>query len=305
MSLKLSTVVRVFIGLLIVSLLIYFLDPARILDTLLSINVIYLIPAFIVYALTFLVLAYRWQKILADMGIVIPLTEAYSAFVGGVLISDITPGRIGEFSRPILIKNQSEGNKGILSVILDRCMDLITIIILGMLGIFVFIPAHGGKLLWVLCIPVAGLLLFVILWHSRDHLQKIIALIGSSSLDTIVQKINEAVIRVPSQKKMVLRSVILTIIAWCGHVIRVVIIAASLGYSVSAFALLFILPLISALSIVPITISGLGLVEGSLSFMLSEMGLPLSAGLAIALLDRGVTVAFHVLAGLPAIRKII
>ena len=304
MSLKVSTGIRVLIGLLIVSLLIYFLDPARILDTLLSINVIYLIPAFIVYALTFLVLSYRWQNILADMGIHIPLTEAYSAFVGGVLISDITPGRIGEFSRPLLVKNQSEGNKVFLSVILDRCMDLITIIILGMLGTFVFIPVQGGKLLWALCIPVAGLLILVFLWHSRDHLQKIIALIGVSSLDNIVQKINEAVIGVSSPKKMVLRSVILTVIAWCGHGIRVVIIAASLGYSVSAFALLFILPLISALSIVPITISGLGLVEGSLAFFLSEFGLPLSAGLAIALLDRGVTVAFHLLVGLPAIKKI-
>jgi uncharacterized protein (TIRG00374 family) len=260
----------------------------------------YFIPAFIVYALTFLVLAYRWQNILADMGIHIQLTEAYSAFVGGVLISDITPGRIGEFTRPLLIKNQSEVNKGILSVILDRCMDFITIIILGMLGIF----AQGGKLLWALCIPVAGLLILVFLWYSRVHLQKIIALIGSSYLDNFVQKINEAVISVPSPKKMVLRSVILTLIAWCGHVIRVVIIAASLGYSVPAFALLFILPLISALSIVPITISGLGLVEGSLAFVLSDMGLPLSVGLTIALLDRGVTVAFHLLVGLPAIRKI-
>lgn len=304
MVIKIPTIVRVLIGLLILCILILILDPTKIVTILLSINIIYLIPAILVYALTLFILSTRWQKILSDMGIHLSRSEAYSAFVGGLLISDATPGRIGELSRPLLVEKCHQESRTFLSVILDRSMDLVTIILLGIVGILFIIPGEKGKLIWALVVPVLAILVIVALWRSRGFMQKIIQFIGFPPLTRITQKLEEACTVIKNPKKIIVRSVLLTILAWFGHAARFAIIAASLGYSLQVIPLVFILPLTSALSLVPITIAGLGLVEGSLALFLADMSVPLYAGLTIALLDRGVTVAFHVLAGLPGMKKI-
>jgi uncharacterized protein (TIRG00374 family) len=142
-----------------------------------------------------------------------------------------------------------------------------------------------------------------VFWHSHTSLQKITQLFNFPKLTTIFHNLEDACNSVRFPKITVARSVLLTIIAWCGHTARLVIIAVSLGYSVEVVQLLCIMPLVSILSILPVTISGLGLVEGSLAVILSDMGIPLYVGLTIALIDRGITVAFHLLVGLPAIKK--
>lgn len=305
MSIKNSLGIRIFFGLLIILTLIIILDPSKIITVLLSMNFFYLIPAVLVYALTLCVLSYRWQKILSDMGIRISLPEAYSAFVGGLLISDVTPGRIGELSRSLLLEENNQGSRSFLSVILDRSIDLVTIIFLGAVGIIFIIPGEKGKFIWALSIPVVAILLIIVFWYSHNSLQKCVQLFRLPGLTNIFLKLEDACTSIRFPKKTALRSVLLTVLAWCGHTARFVIIAASLGYTVEALQLLCILPLISILSILPFTISGLGLVEGSLAVILSDMSIPLYAGLTIALIDRGITVTFHVLVGLQTIKKII
>lgn len=304
MSIKIPTVIRVIIGLLVLLFLILILDPTKIITVLLSMNFFYLIPAVLVYALTVCILSYRWQKILQDMDIRISLPEAFSAFVGGLLMSDVTPGRIGELSRPLLLEKSNQGSRSFLSVILDRSIDLVTIIFLGVVGIIFIIPGEKGKYIWALSVPVVAVLLIIAFWYSHASLQKCIQFFRIPGLTNIFQRLGDACTSIRFPKKTVLRSVLFTIIAWCGHTARIVIIAASLGYTIGSLQLVCILPLISILSIIPFTISGLGLVEGSLAVILSDMGIPLYAGLTIALIDRGITVAFHLLVGLPAIKKL-
>jgi len=108
---------------------------------------------------------------------------------------------------------------------------------------------------------------------------------------------NEAIETIEDVPELMMRSVLLTLIAWATHAFRVVLIAKSVGYDVPLHVLFFLQPLVSALSLIPITISGLGLVEGGLIALLAGLGVPLAAGISIALLDRAITVAFHILVG--------
>ena len=98
-------------------------------------------------------------------------------------------------------------------------------------------------------------------------------------------------------KKVIAEGILLTIIAWITHALRIVLIAEGLGYVLPLPDLFLILPLISALALIPITISGLGLVEGGLMAVIAEYGVPLSTALSIAILDRGLTLLFHFTVG--------
>ena len=59
--------------------------------------------------------------------------------------------------------------------------------------------------------------------------------------------------------------------------------------------------MISALALLPVSPGGLGLVEGGMAAILAVFGIPLSTGIAIALIDRAMTVFFHSLIGLRVI----
>ena len=97
----------------------------------------------------------------------------------------------------------------------------------------------------------------------------------------------------------------LTFCAWITHAFRLILLGLAFSYSLPFLPLMLIQPLISALSLIPITIAGLGLVEGGLTALLLELGIPVTIGLTIALLDRAITTFFHFIVGMRSLTKII
>ena len=84
---------------------------------------------------------------------------------------------------------------------------------------------------------------------------------------------------------------------WVTHALRIILITMGLGYTLPLPDVFLILPLISALSLIPVTLAGLGLVEGGLMAVIAGYDVPLSAALSIAILDRGLTLLFHFAVG--------
>lgn len=287
---------RFFLGLLLIAALLYTFDIGAVFATISSARPLYLVLAAMVYSLTFLILSARWRMILRSMGEDLPLFRSYQAFAGGMIISDLTPGRIGELSRPLLVRDRINLSKGISSVVIDRYADILTTFILGLSGMLI-LAQHGMYLLLASATILILLLLSSVFWFRRSFLIKQVNRLGSSRLTAIACGLDDALCEVRNIKGLMLRSVFLTGIAWITHALRIVLIARSVGYDVPMPMLFLLQPLVSALALVPITISGLGLVEGGLTALLAGFGVPAAVGISIALMDRAITVAFHILVG--------
>jgi uncharacterized protein (TIRG00374 family) len=137
----------------------------------------------------------------------------------------------------------------------------------------------------------------MMVWLHRPILTKLINLIGWSRLEELVRSIDVTLSATENVKKQMALYILLTIGAWTTQALRTVIVAKAFGYDVPIHVLLFVLPLMSVLSIIPITISGLGLIEGGVTAMLVELGVPGATGFAVALADRFITVLVHILIG--------
>ncbi|KDE54611.1 lysylphosphatidylglycerol synthase transmembrane domain-containing protein [Methanoculleus sp. MH98A] len=293
-----KTAFRLLIGILIIAALLVLFDPAAILSVIASARPEYLVLALLVYAFTYLILTLRWRSILSAMGESLPIGRAYRAFVGGVLLSDLTPGRIGDFSRPFLVRDEIDLNKGIASFAVDRYADLLTIAILGFAGLVLLsVPGGKGYLIPAACLLLLILLPFTLFWLKRPLVIRAAERLGSARITGFVQTLDEAAGQVPHLPSLTARAVLLTTAAWVTHAARVALIAGAVGYSVPLPPLTLLQPLVSALSLVPVSLSGLGLVEGGLAAVLAGLGVPATVGVSIALLDRGITVAFHLLVG--------
>lgn len=296
MAVSLKNIARITIGLLLIASLLYRFDPPAVYSTIISARLSYLLLAALAYSLTFLILSTRWRMILRRMGEELPILPAYQAFAGGMIISDLTPGRIGELARPLLVKDRVDLSRGIASVALDRYSDILTTFLLGLCGMTLL--ARWGSHM----ILASSMLLLIIVfssafWFKRPFLLKQVDRLGSARIKEAANALDRALGSVVDIKGLMLRSVLLTAAAWIFHALRIVLIAKSVGYEPPLHFLFLLQPLVSALALVPITISGLGLVEGGMAVLLTGFGIPAAAGISIALMDRAITVAFHILAG--------
>ena len=294
MSLKRAA--RILIGLSLIASLLYRFDLGVVFSTIISAKLYYLFLAAFVYSITFFILSTRWRMILHSMGEDLPIVPAYQAFAGGMVISDLTPGRIGEFARPLLVRDRIDLNRGIASVAIDRYADILTTFILGLSGMLL-LAQHGSHMILASSIILFIVVLSSIFWFKRSFIIKQMDRLGSSRITEIAHALDSALHGVADIKGLMLRSVLLTAVAWVVHALRIALIAKSVGFDVPLQMLFLLQPLVSSLALVPITISGLGLVEGGLAVLLAGFGIPVAAGISIALMDRAITVAFHILVG--------
>lgn len=292
----LKNVAPFILGLLLIAVLLYRFNPEVVFSTIISASISYILLAVMVYAITFIILTMRWRMIIRSMGEDLRFLSAYQAFAGGMIISDLTPGRIGEFSRPFLVRDRVDLGRGIASVAIDRYADILTILILGLSGMAFQIQEGIYPILAHLTI------LFIVIfslafWFKRRLIINQIGRMGSLRVSRIFCSLDEALNDMADIRSLMLKSVLLTAVAWITHALRIVLIAKSIGYDAPIMMLFFFQPLISALAIIPLTFSGLGIVEGGLAALLAGLGIPVAAGISIALIDRIITMAFHILVG--------
>jgi uncharacterized protein (TIRG00374 family) len=289
---------RLAIGLILIILLFLFVSPSAVIESFKSINPIFVGAAIFVYAFTFLILTIRWKIIVAHMRGYLTLSEAYQAFAGGVLYSDFTPARIGDLTRAVLVKNRMDLHTGTVSVIIDRFIDIIVLTTLGIGAIIVY-SSHFESLLPVVSLIVLGVVFagVILLFWQNARICSWIQKIPYFGIPVFVSKVQAAISEFHAERSVFAKGILLTVLAWMFQALRVVLIALGLGYALPLPVLFLILPLISALSIIPFTLSGLGLVEGGMTAVLVGLGMPGPAAFSLAILDRGLTMLFHFAAG--------
>jgi len=293
---QIKNAARIAIGLLIIASLICRFNPELVFSSIISAKVSFLFLAAATYIITFFILSSRWRMILQHMGQDLSIASAYQAFAGGMIISDMTPGRIGEFARPLLVRDHIALNRGIASVAIDRYADILTIFIIGLFGMLLLVQ-HDSHMILASSIILLIIVPSSALWFKRPFIIKQIDRLKFSHLSKIVHSLDCALNDVSNVKELMLRSVLLTAIAWIFHALRIVLIAKSVGFDVPLQMLFLLQPLVSSLALVPITVSGLGLVEGGLAALLASLGVPAAIGFSIALMDRAITVMLHALIG--------
>jgi len=185
-------------------------------------------------------------------------------------------------------------------------MDIVVIFILGIIGL-VFISSTYD----IALISILALLIFLILapvlffWMDRERSIRIAGWLGSTRLTGFLRSMDDVVSRIHDIRKLVLVGIFLTFFSWIFQAARIVTLCYATGYVVPISELIVLQPLISALSLIPVSVAGLGLVEGGYAAMLTLFGIPVATGMAIALMDRCLTVFFHLIIGGRAAAKII
>ena len=211
------------------------------------------------FSLPFIVIMYlikarKWQALLNCIDIEISMRKSLEIVLIGTFYGAITPGRAGEVSRAFYLN--SDSSRSIPTVIIDRIIDIICLLLLSALSIaFVF---KDWNLIYLTALAMAPFIAGIILITNEKFVSFIFKKISKNReyKENYIRTIRE----ITENKKVLIFVFLMTIGYYLVNIVVYWVVIKSLSLALNNI-LVFSLPIIIILGNFPISISGFGVRE--------------------------------------------
>lgn len=273
------------IGLFICVLILLKIEPKKILDILLNLNIYYLAAAFALNIPHFLIINCRWNLIMKTQGIEYSFKDSFIIYAIGFSAGVITPGKFGGFIKLFYLKNDGYPfGKSFLVTLLDRLFDLFVLISVAYFSLFLFTKMFEKQILISSLLLGLIVALIVILKYkkavAKNLLERIYRILIPKTFKGVANFNDFSInFRLPNYSQL-FAIVSLTIIAMIILFINAYLLALSLGINISFLNLVACYSIATLAVLIPISIYGIGVRDITLITLFSYIGL--SNELAIA-----------------------
>tara|TARA_Y100000996_G_scaffold172724_1_gene134237 strand:- start:2257 stop:3186 length:930 start_codon:yes stop_codon:yes gene_type:complete len=247
--------------------------------------------------LTWGVLFLRWNLLLKNSDIDIPLKDNFMIFISGFALG-VTPGKVGELIKSQLLKNKFNipRTKTAPLVIVERFYDFFAIAIISLFGILVFEYS-----IYIFGILAIGISIFLIVTSSEKIFLKFLNKIEKIKfLKNFSNELPKSfnVIQKSTRGKIFPLSITLSVIFWFLDSIIAYLTLLSFGIDIiDYFVLMSIYTSSIILGVISFLPLGIGVVEGSLVGFLSLNGIEFHLATAVVVFIRFFTRWIGVMAG--------
>ena len=301
--------VRIFLKLLItLSILFYLfskLDLHIILKLLTRSNLWILLLSFIIFSSRNIFGAFRNKVLLAfkkfDFS-VFTLTKLY--FIGFFFNLFLPTVVGGDIARGYYLYKYSGGKEeAISSILVERALGILALMFLSFFSV-IFASLYGFNVItnnlmkFIFISFGAGFLISLLFFYKKteQYFERILPSIILTKFKSPVNVIRN-VIEYNKSPAVLLNAFILSIVFQFFSIISTYLISLAMGCTTSFLYFLILLPVVWLVSMIPITINGLGLREGSFVFLFSTTGMSKEMAMTISILWLAQTVLLGVLGG--------
>ena len=294
---KTSNIVKFIVRLVIsLSLLIFIItqtDLGNIFEKIKNVNIFYVFVALFISALGIYIRAIKWHGLLKLQGSNLLLRHAHAFMYISLFFNNFFLGTLGgDGYRVVKTANHSTVKAGAVSaVIMDRftgVLALVLIVLMGVAGSFQYDTQLLNtelalNLFIILCISLAVLAITprLMLWiHGRltSGLSKKYSKYFNDVFETL--KLHW------DHPKPILMSLLYSFFYQFTTVIAMYYFVMACNTSMSMLDLSIIVPLVSFLIMVPISVNGIGVQESVFYFFFQQVGIPTTTAVVIAILPR-------------------
>ncbi len=290
------SIVQAAIAIVILILIFRTIDFSQALSLLGQLDLWFLLLAAFCYFLNNLLMAYRLKKILYEMGENIRLRLVFFSHMAGMLLSDFTPARSGYlYAALALNKRDVPLEKGVASLTSTYVYDLTFKMIVAILGAyflysFIF-GAQLGLAILVTLLLIGGVIGgYYAVMHPGVRMRRIFEsnrllnkILGFGDQSRSIQKCAPLITSV-------------TLVGWLLRGLQWYLIVLAMGQVfLTPLDALLLNPLLTLLSLVPLTPGGWGIQEAGIVAVFTAMGISATIAASFALLTRLVEVAVDLL----------
>ena len=242
----------------------------------------------------------KWDYYLSVAKIKVNKIDSFSIFMSGLIMS-ITPGKMGELLKAYLVKQIKNVpiSKTAPIIFAERITDSTSLLIISIIGAYSF--SYGKDI--VIAITILMVLLLIILSNKKIALPVLKLFEKNSFLNKHLEKIHNAY----ESSYQLLRPLplffmtIVSLISWSfeclSYYLILIIFKIDVGLLWSSFTYAFS-TIVGAVSMLP---GGLGVTEGSLTFLAINKGFSKEIAVASTFIVRVVTLWFAVFVGIISV----
>lgn len=267
-------------------------------------NPVLILLSFAVNPFLILVSAAKWHILSKSQGMKVSLGRLFLLYIVGYLFNNVLPTNVGgDVVRAYeLGKYTNKRAEAMASVFMERFTGLTALIFLGFISLALKVSLVEDVML-LISLGIAFIGYVGGTWMVFDP--SLLSYIRKKSrwkiTDKFLQKllrVQEAIYIYKDHKKELVYSMILSFVFYFVGLVNVYVSALAFGVSISFVDLMIVVPIILILTMIPVSLGGLGLQEWAYYFMFSKVGVPGAVGLSVALLMRAKSVILGLIGGL-------
>lgn len=267
-----KNLLKLIIGLSIISYLIYIIEVNVILETIKKIDKIYLIPVVVSVLLSNLLGTHGLYFLTKPINKSIEEKELLSPYFVSWSLGQLLPSKIGEFSRIYFLKKRGLNmRESTLIFLLDKINSIICLIIITIIGIHIFTKIDTSMYIISLTIILMCILVIIINEKIRN---KIFNLIPKKFYDKLLKDFSEDSSNyLKENRKYIIYNLIINALRLLIDAVTIWLLFKSLNLTPNIWYILIVNTITTLSTIIPITISGLGIREVVAVFLLSTVGI--------------------------------
>ncbi|MDD5255463.1 MAG: lysylphosphatidylglycerol synthase transmembrane domain-containing protein [Candidatus Omnitrophica bacterium] len=302
------------------AILLYYLlkdiDAASIFEVARSADKRLLVLAFAISLLNYVFCYFRWLMLLWASGIRLPKRRVLISFAGGVFFNQFLPSTIGgDLVRSIdLAVHTKKPKEVVATVLLDRLSGYMGLVLVALAALAVGWRLVQDTMVTVAVAVIAGVLALILLAVFNKFIySKLNALLQAPSglkrtagftasafgkFRESLRNLHEELYLFKTRKLVMASNLLVSLLIQMVVPVSFYIIALSLGVDISPVYFFVFLPIISAVTLLPISIGGLGLRDTTTVFFFAKAGVAKDAAFAMSLVSFVFLLIYGILGGL-------
>ncbi len=300
----LTALLRVSVSIILLIFLFKQVDRKSLFEIIKNANPLLLLLAAFIFFLVYVLCLFRWEMLLRALKIHLPLKRVIISAAGGYFFSLFLPSTIGgDLMRSIdLATHTRRPHEVIATVVLDRVSGYVGLVLVALLAMLVgWRYINDKSVLLSVGIITAILIAVLLVLFNRFIYSKINKLIHSPNAGKIrqlLEDLHDELHYFKHHKKVIVNNLIFSLLVQAMPPLSFYVIALSLGLKINIIYFFIFLPIIGAITLLPISIGGLGLRDASTIYFFTKIGISRDLAFAMSLLNFFFILAFGALGGL-------
>jgi uncharacterized protein (TIRG00374 family) len=284
-------VLRIFLSFFLMYLIIRKVNIEEVIDLFHTIEFFPFIIAILLYSVVQIISAHRWSLFLPCE---VPFSKLISLSFIGIFFNNFLPTAIGGdvVKTYLLYKFTQSRSHSIASTFISRYLGFTATVTIGQVAYLSGINyIKNTDIFWIIpLISLSFIVMSFILWSEKV------------SFINKIRAIHEQLIRYKDDRKRLFYGFLLSLIMQIIIIYSINLLAQSISITISFTELLIYIPITMLVTIVPLSISGIGLREGTMVYLLAMSGVTSEKALALSLLWFFSMTIINLLGGLEYMR---
>lgn len=299
-----SIFLRVSISIVLLIFLFRQVDEKSVLETLKHADKSLLLLAFGILIFNHILCLLRWQMLLKAVKIHLPLKRTIISFSGGIFFSLFLPSTIGgDLMRSIDLAAHTKRPKEIIAtVFLDRLSGYIGLTILTLVSLILGWKLVGDKSVVLSVAIITSILIGVLLVLFNKfiyaRINKLLHSPNAGKIRELIRNLHQEIHLFRHNKKIIVYNLMISVIIQAISPLTFFVISRSLGLKLDMIYFFVFLPIIGAITLLPISIGGLGLRDATTIFFFAKAGVSKDLAFSMSLLGFSFVLISGILGGL-------